>query len=694
MKKHLLLMAAAAVAMTASAQTEAVLEDVTPVGYNFDRYEDGAIFKVHASGADHAGWSPKLGIYDPAVVAQDGHFTAFCRRGAAAENSEEKIAEDNKAITIRDFGGTLGKCLVINQAWSPLASDTDLGEQLYGEGNSPWASMGVGGCGSMCITFYNDATKIHHNWAGHSIRIRIVFDILRRGCHMKTQNADTGLSDAYAWGENAEGGWYAPAFEYNEATMGLVDHLKVPAKGSEFGRWVNEGTSVEEIPANPVLLTGLGKDPLDNKTHTCGDDTQYYMQLNRFMVYEWDVYMAADDHNLKVMFDFDNKNTTIVIKEIKFFNITNSMDLLEFPNPEDETNFTYGPNSYLDKRVKSWRYYTTKLDAEVEPQPGELVGKGTEADPYQITTPEHIEKMKDLVSADKATYFKLMNDIDMTGINHVPTVGYSNTDFGKTIHFDGNHHIISNLTSNWTSEDEIYYASLFGVFQGSVKDLGLVDVDLKSGLGVAGIGGYAGYGGVSTTIDNCFVTGKLESLTGYCAGIAGTNAAALTVTNCYAQVEVIGKTFAGGLIGRGRETITLNNCYVSGTVGSSESGVPVNLIASTDKANSASIALNGVAALNNGATENTNYGTTVSGNVTTDVNVVKTWSAFNEGKLFNGLPALNWQEGNGGVQFITEDFDANAPVEYYNLQGIRVENPANGLYIKRQGNKVAKVLVK
>ena len=35
-----------------------------------------------------------------------------------------------------------------------------------------------------------------------------------------------------------------------------------------------------------------------------------------------------------------------------------------------------------------------------------------------------------------------------------------------------------------------------------------------------------------------------------------------------------------------------------------------------------------------------------------------------------------------------------ADVEYYNLQGIRVENPANGIYIRRQGNTATKVYVK
>lgn len=36
----------------------------------------------------------------------------------------------------------------------------------------------------------------------------------------------------------------------------------------------------------------------------------------------------------------------------------------------------------------------------------------------------------------------------------------------------------------------------------------------------------------------------------------------------------------------------------------------------------------------------------------------------------------------------------NAPVEYYNLQGIRVAEPANGLYIRRQGNTATKVYIR
>lgn len=47
-----------------------------------------------------------------------------------------------------------------------------------------------------------------------------------------------------------------------------------------------------------------------------------------------------------------------------------------------------------------------------------------------------------------------------------------------------------------------------------------------------------------------------------------------------------------------------------------------------------------------------------------------------------------------GIDDVQIDVDYNAPVEYYNLQGIRIDNPENGVYIRRQGNAVTKVLVK
>ncbi|MCM1504177.1 MAG: calycin-like domain-containing protein [Muribaculum sp.] len=58
------------------------------------------------------------------------------------------------------------------------------------------------------------------------------------------------------------------------------------------------------------------------------------------------------------------------------------------------------------------------------------------------------------------------------------------------------------------------------------------------------------------------------------------------------------------------------------------------------------------------------------------------------GVVFNG------QKDNSGIDAIVND--DNAPVEYFNLNGIRVngENLAPGIYVKRQGNKVSKILIR
>lgn len=46
-----------------------------------------------------------------------------------------------------------------------------------------------------------------------------------------------------------------------------------------------------------------------------------------------------------------------------------------------------------------------------------------------------------------------------------------------------------------------------------------------------------------------------------------------------------------------------------------------------------------------------------------------------------------------GIGNIAVD-NENAPVEYFNLQGVRIDNPGTGIYIRRQGSKVEKVCIK
>lgn len=60
--------------------------------------------------------------------------------------------------------------------------------------------------------------------------------------------------------------------------------------------------------------------------------------------------------------------------------------------------------------------------------------------------------------------------------------------------------------------------------------------------------------------------------------------------------------------------------------------------------------------------------------------------------VLRGNELIKFASGSGiftGIENISSD--SNAPVEYYNLQGVKVENPSNGIFVKKQGSKVSKV---
>ena len=69
--------------------------------------------------------------------------------------------------------------------------------------------------------------------------------------------------------------------------------------------------------------------------------------------------------------------------------------------------------------------------------------------------------------------------------------------------------------------------------------------------------------------------------------------------------------------------------------------------------------------------------------------------AANKNGVRTGLSTITL--GNNGTITGIEGVEAeaaNGEVEYFNLQGVRVANPTEGLYIRRQGNKVEKVAIR
>lgn len=92
--------------------------------------------------------------------------------------------------------------------------------------------------------------------------------------------------------------------------------------------------------------------------------------------------------------------------------------------------------------------------------------------------------------------------------------------------------------------------------------------------------------------------------------------------------------------------------------------------------------------------------TLVSGNVYALPLTADVITAINENKEAiintdaNVLSISTVDPTKTGIAAIAAE-SVDAPVEYYNLQGVRVANPENGgLYIRRQGNNVTKVIVK
>lgn len=69
-----------------------------------------------------------------------------------------------------------------------------------------------------------------------------------------------------------------------------------------------------------------------------------------------------------------------------------------------------------------------------------------------------------------------------------------------------------------------------------------------------------------------------------------------------------------------------------------------------------------------------------------------TWQTQEEESLADNMNTkITLSRGTSAIANVEVD-DLNAPVVYYNLQGVRVENPANGVFIRVQGNQATKIV--
>ena len=200
-----------------------------------------------------------------------------------------------------------------------------------------------------------------------------------------------------------------------------------------------------------------------------------------------------------------------------------------------------------------------------------LEGAGTESDPYKLSTTRDLIAMKPALVKGQMTYFKMMNDIDMSSIeNWDPLNPDDPYDLG--IVFDGGGHSLKNLKSK-----EKHYSSFFGVLYGKCYNVKFVDAEIvsasNSGAGI--IGGYIGTGGKPAIVSGVEASGIVTNAgKGQSVGGLGGNAREATIENCTVNVTVsnpmgdgVNRTATGGVVGKTMgSAVKIKNCVVRGIV--------------------------------------------------------------------------------------------------------------------------------
>jgi GLUG motif-containing protein len=177
-------------------------------------------------------------------------------------------------------------------------------------------------------------------------------------------------------------------------------------------------------------------------------------------------------------------------------------------------------------------------------------GNGTAENPYQITTIEELDAIRDNLDKD----FLLMKNLDFNSDrsydnpsnkhHYITGKGWKATGCDEegtefTGSFDGQGYSISNLFANHSNS---CYSSLFGyLLDAEISHLRLINVY------VTGAGSFAGHSERSSVFD-CHATGEVVSSFFYVGGLIGRNNG--SIINCHVSVDVTGDFFCiGGLVG-------------------------------------------------------------------------------------------------------------------------------------------------
>ena len=119
------------------------------------------------------------------------------------------------------------------------------------------------------------------------------------------------------------------------------------------------------------------------------------------------------------------------------------------------------------------RFLVVDIDAD-------MLGSGTEEDPYIIYTVKHLNQVRNKLNV----CYRLGRNIDLSTEENWVSIGDATTAFSGS--FDGDGYSISNLNINVTTN----YAGLFGYNKGNVKNLTIENVNISAGQYTGALAGY------------------------------------------------------------------------------------------------------------------------------------------------------------------------------------------------------------
>ncbi len=191
-------------------------------------------------------------------------------------------------------------------------------------------------------------------------------------------------------------------------------------------------------------------------------------------------------------------------------------------------------------------------------------GNGTSTEPYIISNASDLAGLSVLVNKGNdfsGKYIRLEDDIDLSGKQWMP-IGNSNNNFRGI--FDGNNHIIKNLTiGSEIEKSDIDCAGLFGSVDNSeLLNIGLIDLEIFINAG--NVGGLVGDN--SGDIKNSYAINTITGTT--TGGLVGNNSG--NILNSYAITNISG-IITGGLVGNNSGNI-LNSYAITNISGTTAGG--------------------------------------------------------------------------------------------------------------------------